>query len=127
MHFSATTHDFLSILFTQTQGWSSLHIAANNGKVDLIETLINYTSEYEADLMLKDKVSYRRILCGDDPLPLSFKLQDGKSVLQIAEEKQYDYVIKLLTELMHTSTDSEMDITQKDNVCISKQLLHIIM
>ena len=38
-------------------------------------------------------------------------------MVQIAEEKQHRDIIQLLTELMHT--DTEVDITQKDDVSIN--------
>ena len=39
-------------------------------------------------------------------------------MVQIAEERQHSDVVKLLTELMHTSIDTEVDFIQKDDVGI---------
>ena len=49
-------------------------------------------------------------------------VQEGKTVLQIAEEKQHNDVVKLLMELMHI--DDEMDITQKEEVAIKQLPIH---
>ena len=51
-----TVTNFCCYTCMQTRGWSVLHIAANKGKTEILEILTNFTSEYEIDFTLKDKV-----------------------------------------------------------------------
>lgn len=43
----------------QTQGWSAPHIAAYEEKLEIMEVIAKYASEYGIDIMsLRDKVLY---------------------------------------------------------------------
>ena len=74
---------------TQTQGWSALHIAAYEEKLEIMEVITKYASEYGIDIMsLRDKVYYTVLLYGSREVQFfSASLALRKRVVSASEEE----------------------------------------